>query len=357
MKTVYVKGNNLIRPIALAAPSRVSLVGNPSDLAEPVGIGAVLSMPARALNASVAIMPSDRCRIQAPRSTCPTLQDFIMAIKMRGAGDWEMLVDKALEVFDDMLKSVNREVLDIPMAIHLETNIPRQRGMSGSSGMIIALLKALLEIHHLANRREFRPQYLAKWGLEVEERLGVDAGLQDRILQAVALSQPDVTAVFMDFARETKETNFRYTPITANGKLFSTALILSSEPSHSGEVHRPIKRKLKGKNNSKIKRQFRELEQIARAGLKAFLRNDWPALGELMVANAMLRIEIYGQQTLGPLNMALVEICQRAGCPFNFTGSGGAVVAMLPDRHKSFQRLQQETEDRPEGKFEIYRIN
>ena len=359
MKKICIKNGNLIQSIAITAPSRVSLVGNPSDLAECIGIGAVLSMPVWGLNASVSIQSSDVSYIDAPRSKHATLADMLSAIKQRGAGDWELIADTTLKVFGDMLESVDKEILNVPVAIHMDTNIPRQRGMSGSSGMIVAFLRALLIMHQLENSSKFKPRNLAKWALEVENILGVHAGLQDRVLQAVSVADSTITALFMDFSRmvsgngpKMRET---YKQLR-NNKLFKAALILSSQPSHSGEVHKPIVAKIKARNKQIID-YFTQLDFLAREAQKAFQHGDWPCLGELMNQNANIRVEIYGQKVLGALNMALIDACEKAGCPRNFTGSGGAVVAMLPDGDKSFRRLQQEVENRPEGKFEIYHIN
>jgi galactokinase/mevalonate kinase-like predicted kinase len=64
-----------------------------------------------------------------------------------------------------------------------ETNIPRQVGLAGSSAIITALWKTLLEFYSVTND-QISLEVQASLVLQVEQNeLGITAGLQDRVIQ------------------------------------------------------------------------------------------------------------------------------------------------------------------------------
>ena len=357
----YVENGQLSRVVADEAPARLSLAGNPSDLQDQAGIrgGFVLSMPMWSRVASVALMPSTSSKlITPPMESFPNFAAQISALKDQGIGGWEHLIDNTILTFGKMMETVGEEVLAVPFSIHIDTNIPRQRGMSGSSGAIIALLNALIKMHEV--ERLFPLESVASWALEVEKTLGVDAGLQDRILQTYCSHDRKIGAMAMDFSKQAYKKNDgkhgEFTPLRlGDKKMFKVALVLSQKPSHSGAVHKDVKRRLAAKDKPLLA-QFARLTEIGVNAREAFELGDWPTLGQLMTENAEMRVEIYGKRKLGKENMALLDACKRAECPCNFTGSGGAVVAMLPFGDRSYDRLKAEIEACKLG-FEIYPIN
>ncbi|TSC93571.1 MAG: glucuronokinase 1-like [Candidatus Berkelbacteria bacterium Athens1014_28] len=352
----------LSEAIKIKATGRCALVGNPFDLVGQAEAkmkqlievdGAILSIPIRNLYASATLKLADEFIIIAPRSKFKNLIDCIDELKIRGVGDWEHIADMAIVVFGEIMAKLGLEVQPLKVKIILKTCIPRQRGLSGSSGMITAIIFALLKAHNAEN--ELTVKELAQYVLKVENQLGVTAGLQDRILQAAYVFDPKIDAVFMDFGVESRREGCDFSPLKLSDRkrMFSSALILSSQPSHSGKVHKPIVAKLR-RRGKRIIRAFSELGEIGYHARNAFMTGDWFELGGMMTATAEKRIEIYGEEVLGPLNMAIVEACRAAGVYWNFTGSGGAVVAMLPEGDESFDRLKIEVEKR--GNFEIYRL-
>jgi glucuronokinase len=65
-----------------------------------------------------------------------------------------------------------------------DTNIPRQVGLAGSSAIVTATMKCLMQFFNLTEYdmpKEIQPQFI----LDVEkEELFINAGLQDRVVQA-----------------------------------------------------------------------------------------------------------------------------------------------------------------------------
>lgn len=70
-------------------------------------------------------------------------------------------------------------------ALAYETNIPRQRGLSGSSAIVIAALNCLLR--HYGLEAAVPPAQRPRLALEAEALLGITAGLQDRVIQVRGL--------------------------------------------------------------------------------------------------------------------------------------------------------------------------
>lgn len=354
----YIRNGRLIDSVTVSVPSRAAIAGNPSDLAKDMGIGAVISMPVRDFVGTVSIYPSETFRIVGPETTAPTLLGAIRDITGQGFSNGDHLIRATLATVGEMVQSIglSLDILDVPMTVAWGTNIPRQRGMSGSSSLVIAPLKGFLKIFGLENHEAFRPELLAEWALSIEHKLGITAGLQDRVLQCYA---DKADAVFMDFSREAFARHGNqhgdYMPIKIKGNLPKMALLLSSQPSHSGAAHEPIKQKIHA-GERKVLKDMEELALLAHEAQSAFVSEDWPILGQIMDRNAMKRVEIYGKEALGKINIAMLEACHEAGCPANFTGSGGAIVALTPDE-RSLERLRELMSKRHEDQFEVCPLN
>ena len=77
--------------------------------------------------------------------------------------------------------------------ISYHTNIPSQVGLAGSSAIITACLRALMQFYEVKIPLPIQPNLI----LSVENReLGISAGLQDRVVQAYE------GLVYMDFDRD-----------------------------------------------------------------------------------------------------------------------------------------------------------
>jgi len=70
---------------------------------------------------------------------------------------------------------------DDNFTLSYDTNIPRQAGLSGSSGIVCAALNCLLDFYNVRHlvKVEVRPNLI----LAAEKELGIVAGLQDRVAQ------------------------------------------------------------------------------------------------------------------------------------------------------------------------------
>lgn len=80
----------------------------------------------------------------------------------------------------------------ITFALSYTTNIPRQAGLSGSSALVLATLRCLIEAHSVEDG--ISAFDLPSLALAVETSLGIAAGLQDRVVQTFG------GCVYMDFS-------------------------------------------------------------------------------------------------------------------------------------------------------------
>lgn len=71
-----------------------------------------------------------------------------------------------------------------------------------------------------------------------------------------------------------------------------------------------------------------EIASLAAAGRKAIAAGDRAELGRLMRANVEARARLL---PLDPRHLRMVELADSLGAPANYTGSGGAIVGLVPE--------------------------
>jgi len=120
-----------------------------------------------------------------------TVPDFEATVSLAPADQWSFADTELLEATLIAVQQRRPELVTVPAAMSFETTIPRQVGLSCSSAIIMAALRALA---HRAGD-EWDLVELAQITLEVEtDVLGWAAGPQDRVVQAYT------GLVDMDFA-------------------------------------------------------------------------------------------------------------------------------------------------------------
>lgn len=210
--------------------------------------------------------------------------------------------------------------------VKYDTNIPRQVGLAGSSAIVTSLLTALMQFYDLTEehiQKEKQPNFV----LSVESELGIQAGLQDRVVQCYR------GLVFMDFDAEYMEKHghgkYERLPDDVFDWFCSLPLFIAYEadPSDSGKIHSNVRARWDAKDPEVTEgmQHFAELTVKAR---DALTRRDHAALCDLMDENFATRRRIYGDQCLGKKNLRMIEICKANGAAAKFPGSGGAVLGL-----------------------------
>lgn len=200
-----------------------------------------------------------------------------------------------------------------PVELSASTAIPRSVGLAGSSALVIAALRTLGgAIGHRWDRLE-----LAQLALGIErDRLGIEAGLQDRLVQAVgrpvAMEFDPVDYEIVDGADELP--------------LYVAWDPTATEPSDT--VHRALRRRFEA-DDPLVRTGMAELAAEARRASAALRRGDHETLARAIDATFDLRRSMVDVE---PRQVALVEIGRSAGAAVNSAGSGGSTIGLARDR-------------------------
>jgi len=215
---------------------------------------------------------------------------------------------------------------DRNFTLEYDTTIPRQVGLAGSSAIITAALKCLMDFYGVTDAdipREAQPQIV----LSVEtEELGIQAGLQDRVVQVYG------GLVYMDFDRALMERqgHGRYEPLDHAKLPPLWVAYVPRSTECSGNLHNNMRYRFASGEPEVVAgmKEFAHYTDLAREAIEA---EDYEAFGELMNRNFDLRRRLYGDEALGRHNLEMIQIARSAGLPAKFPGSGGAVVGIYDD--------------------------
>jgi len=210
------------------------------------------------------------------------------------------------------------------VGLQITTSIPRSVGLAGSSAIVLAVVDAVTRRcpgEPWADRlRDPNARAVVAHQAEVTE-LGIAAGMQDRLVQAHA--QP----LLMDFSPAVS-TDVLGHPC---GRIRRLGLptgrwvvaVRSSAAESSGVVHAGLANRAASTDSI-----INALADAARSAATAIDADDLNALGAAMDRTFELRSELLD---LDPRHVAMVDAVRRVGGHANYTGSGGAVIALCPD--------------------------
>ena len=186
--------------IRTAAYARAGLIGNPSD----GYFGKTISVIVRNFAARITLYESPDLVIvpsQQDHSRFKNIPDLVRDVKLNGYYGGVRLIKATIKRFAEYCTLHSIELPERNFTIEYQTNIPRQVGLAGSSGIITATLRALMQFCGVQGiPKETQPSLI----LSVErDELGISAGLQDRVIQVYE------GAVYMDFRRDLVENEGR----------------------------------------------------------------------------------------------------------------------------------------------------
>eukprot|EP00425_Heterocapsa_triquetra_P036327 CAMPEP_0195083654 /NCGR_PEP_ID=MMETSP0448-20130528/24526_1 /TAXON_ID=66468 /ORGANISM="Heterocapsa triquestra, Strain CCMP 448" /LENGTH=662 /DNA_ID=CAMNT_0040116883 /DNA_START=58 /DNA_END=2046 /DNA_ORIENTATION=- len=306
--------------------ARVGLMGNPSDGFH----GKTIAVTVQNFWASVELWESERLTLLPHPLYDPSsfsgLADLHFIGRREGYYGGSRLLMATCKRFQELCTQSGIALPRKNFTVKYDTNIPRQVGLAGSSAIVNALFKALMALYNLSSEHipmEKQPSFI----LSVESELGIQAGLQDRVVQVYQ------GLVFMDFdqAHMAEHGHGRYErlPRHAFEWLASLPLFIAyeSDPSDSGKIHSNVRARWDANEPQVIEamQHFAELTVRARAAIED---HDQAALADLMDENFATRRRIYGDACLGKKNLQMIEICQKNGAAAKFPGSGGAVLGL-----------------------------
>jgi len=314
------------------AYARAGLLGNPSD----GYYGKTISFILKDFRARVLLYPSARLEIRSSKADIPewaNLDELRNSTRWRGYYGGIRIIQALLMRFTDYCNEQGIELADRNFTIEYESTIPLRLGMGGSSAIIIATLRALKQYFGV----EIPPAVEARLALETETReLGVNAGLQDRVIQVYE------GLVYMDFNRETmQERGYgEYEPLDPS-LLEGVYVAYRRSLSEGTEIfHNNIRARF-DEGDKEIVEAMHRWAEIAAEGREALLARDRERLGRLVDANFDLRAKLYTQLSEG--NLEMIRAAREAGCSAKFAGSGGAIVGTYSD-DAQLERLKKELE-------------
>jgi glucuronokinase len=288
-----------MKTITAHAYARAGLVGNPSD----GYFGKTISFIIRNFSATVSVCSSQSLKI-IPDSDPGGMR----------------LIEAVIKRFVEHCRQSNLSLRNEHVTVDYRSDIPREVGLAGSSGIVIATLRALTAFHGI----KIPPHALAELALSVErDELKIAAGLQDRVVQCYE------GIVYMDFDRGLMASRGygEYVPLqpAKMPRLYVAYDSSRSEPSNV--PHSNLRQRFERGDRDVIDamQQFRDLTDHGR---DALMSGDWPGLHRVINANYDLRQTI---MPIAPGHHRMIEMARSTGVSAKFAGSGGAICGMFED--------------------------
>jgi len=195
----------------------------------------------------------------------------------------------------------------------MTSSVPFRVGLSGSSAIVIAALRALGQRSGIA----LSGPDLARLALEAEtEELDITAGPQDRVIQA------HEGVLLMDFHDEwTSEA----VELSLLPPLFLAWQTAGGED--SGRTHDEVRPRFLARD-PEVVAAMQRFREIAHDGTRALRSRELERFGRLMNENFDLRASLF---PIAARDRELVVIARSNGSPAKFCGSGGGVVGVVRD--------------------------
>jgi glucuronokinase len=299
------------------AYARAGFLGNPSDGYN----GKTISFIVKNFAAEVVLYEWNTTEIvlsDQDRAKFRSVHDLANDVRMHGYYGGIRLVKATIKRFVEYCDERNIELHKQNFSVRYNSNIPRQVGLAGSSSIIVATLRSLMEFYDVQIPVEVQPSFV----LSVErDELGITGGLQDRVIQIYE------GIVYMNFDKACEKVIDGYTCYEyerLNEEIMPEIYVAYhdglSEPTEI--FHNDIRgRFLRGEPD--VVNAMHRFAEIAAEGKNALESGDIERVSELIDENFDLRRSI---SRLPGWQVEMVETARKAGASAKFAGSGGAIV-------------------------------
>ncbi len=300
------------------APARIGLLGNPSD-----GYGGkAIALAIEDFDARVELREHHRLKILPGHSDLIAFEDLhaaTAAFATSGCDDGLRLLRSALLVFVRHFALEGLRLEGDPrgrFTIGYRTSVPRQVGLSGSSAVVVAALRALCSWFE----RKIAPAELAELALEAEvSELGIAAGPMDRVIQAHG------GVMAMDLREPRTEASYRRLQHHLVPPLY-----LAWDPSggrSSARVHSTLRARFEA-GDPQVLAAIDRYREIVDEGVTCLEQGQHDRLRALMDENFDLRVRIFA---VSDRDREIAALARRHGASAKLTGSGGALVGIPAD--------------------------
>jgi glucuronokinase len=315
------------------AYARAGLMGNPSDGYH----GKTLSFILRDYFAEVVLYEWEDVEIvlaEEDRVRFRTIGELARDVDLHGYYGGIRLVKATIKTFAEFCRD-RQPLHDRNFSIRYQTNIPRAVGLAGSSAIIVATMRALIDFYGVSIPQQVLPSLV----LSVEtDQLGIAAGLQDRVVQVYG------GVVFMDFAQDrmTLQQGLQcgvYEQLDP-ALLPPLYVAFSEEAGEPTEVMHNNLRTRFDQGEPAVVSAMREFAELAKQARDVLLAGRPAELKPLIDQNFDLRQSIC---RLPSEHVRMVQTARKVGASAKFAGSGGAIVGVYDDP-PMFAALCQEME-------------
>lgn len=313
--------------ITTKAYARAGLVGNPSD----GYFGKTISFSVRNYSAQITLYESPELTIepnQRDHSVFGSIEELACDVRQHGYYGGIRLLKASVKRFFDYCSKERLELHGRNFTLRYHSNIPPQVGMAGSSAIITACWRALMQFYGVEIPKHILPSLV----LSVEnDELCIPAGLQDRVIQTYE------GVVFMDFNRASVEKLGYgiYEELPAD-LLPNVYVAYTTKLSEGTEVFHNDIRGRWNRGEREIVSAMYQWASLAQRVRDMILENRGHEIGPLLNENFDLRRRLY---KISQGNSDMVDTARDCGASAKFTGSGGAIVGTYEDE-AMFQRLQ-----------------
>ncbi|MFZ5518069.1 MAG: mevalonate kinase family protein [Candidatus Zhuqueibacterota bacterium] len=313
--------------IETCAYARAGLLGNPSD----GYFGKAISISVRNFAARVRITESALLRVlpaRQDRNEFDSMADLVARTELHGYDGGERLLKAAIKIFHDYCLSNGIELARKNFTMEYDSSIPRQIGLAGSSAIVTAAMRGLMQFYGVTIPLPLLPTLILN--AELQE-LGIHAGLQDRVIQVYE------GCVYMDFDQTfvQKHGHGAYEPLSPD---LLPALYIAYNPQLgkiSGRLLSDIRLKY-DRGDAHVIGTLNRIASLAERGKTALRQGDFDLLHGLMNENFDRRSEI---MPVSEPNKELVRTARACGASAKFAGSGGSIIGMYPSE-ESLHRLK-----------------
>jgi len=311
------------------AYARAGLIGNPSD----GYFGKTISIIIRNFAARVQLYETPRLQIiprSADRLEFRDIGDLIADVDRHGYYGGVRLIKAAIKRFHDYGQEHGQSLDKRNFTIENDTAIPVRVGLAGSSAIITATMRALMQFYGITIPKQLLPALILS--VELDE-LKIGAGLQDRVIQVYE------GAVYMDFDRQHMQANGygRYESLEPRKQ----PPLFVAYHDHLAEGTEITHNDLRARYNRGDRDVLAGIEHWASLAQRArdlILADRGREIGPLMNENFALRARLI---KISPGNHQLVRVGRELGAAVKFAGSGGAVVGTYDGDPALLTRLRQ----------------
>ena len=302
--------------IETRAFARAGLLGNPSD----GYFGKTISISVRNFGAHVTLYQSPELCIElAPqdRNEFRSIYELVESVTAMGYYGGSRLIKATIKAFGQYCEQQNLRLANKNFSIRYTSSIPRQIGLAGSSAIITATMRALMKFYEVDIPLPVLPNLI----LVVETKeLGINAGLQDRVIQAYE------GCVYMNFDKPLMEKQGHGDYERLDPKLLPNLYMAykTDQSKISGVVLGDIKSRY-DKGDQEVVETLAEIASLAEKVRQAILKQDLTSLNRLINMNFDLRKKI---MHISESNLQLVNTARACGASAKFTGSGGSIIGV-----------------------------